>query len=248
MKVEGATENKRYQETTLMIKLLLSSALGWLFLTMALPAALSEPAKAPVYDPCGGVTQISFTRTISRHPDPREYEKDVKALIRGEKLQPRHGDSWGYEETVTFYRDRMGDSAGDIITSNDTIKTVTLLPSADPNDPAPTPEEDLAGNFRGTRSHILDFEFFTKLLASDKFFEGSNRYIGYVNGRSDIGYPLSPFITIRAVRNGTTKTVTMDAFPPTQMWALQAALRGVAADMVWRKVDKTAEASGVKPH
>jgi hypothetical protein len=217
MKAKGATENKRYQETTLMIKLLLRSILGWLFLMMVLPAALSEPAKAHVYDPCGGVTQISFTRTISRHPDPREYEKDAKALIRGGKLQPRHGDSWGHEETVTFYSDRMGDSAGDTIKSNDTIKTVTLLPSAAPNDAAPTPEEDLAGNFRGWRSDSLDFEYFTKLFASDKFFEGSNRYIGYVNGRSDVGYPLNPFIMIRAVRNGTTKTVTMDAVAPTQM-------------------------------
>ncbi len=222
-----------------MIKLLFISALGWLFLTMALPAALSEPAKAPVYDPLSGVTQISFTRVIWRHLDPREYENEVKANNRGEKAQPWHGDSRLYEETVTFYRDGVGDSAGDTTKSSDTIKTVTLLPSVAPNDAAPTPQEDLAGNFRGWRHDWLDFQGLTKLLASAKFFEGGNRYVG--------GYPLMPFIKISAVRNGTTKTVLMDANLPERLWALQAALRGVAADMDWRKVEKTAEGGGVKP-
>lgn len=222
-----------------MNRISLGPAFCCFLLGVALPAALSEPAKAPVYDPFGGVMQISFTRVIWRHPDPREYENEVKANDRGEKAQPWHGDSRLYEETVTFYRDGVGGSAGDTTNSSDTIKTVALLPSAAPNDAAPTPQEDLAGNFRGWRHSGRDFEYLTKLFASAKFFEGGNRYVG--------GYPLLPFIKISAVRNGTTKTVLMDANFPEGLWVLQAALRGVAADMVWRKVEKTAEGGGVKP-
>lgn len=228
-----------------MIKSFVGFALCCCLLGTALSAAFSEPAKAPVKDPLGGVTQISFTRTIGPPPDPREYEEDVEARNRGAKMQPWHGDSRLYEETVTFYRDGVGDTASDTIKSSDTIKTVTLSPSAAPNAATPTPRGDLAGIFRGWRPLGDDFRYLTKLLASAKFFEGGNRYVG---GRLDnLGYPLLPFITISAVRNGTTKTVLMDATPPEGMWALQAALRGVASDMVWRKVDKTAEADGVKP-
>jgi len=86
----------------------------------------------------------------------------------------------------------------------------------------------------------------TKLLTSVKFFESSRLYRG---GRADgRGYQLDPTITIRAVRNGTPKTVTLDAAGPEGLWALQAALRGVASDVQWRKVEKTADAGGVKPH
>lgn len=143
---------------------------------------------------------------------------------------PEYDSARGWEhETVTF--------------SLTNFVATRVLTASSPNDTVEEPIVRFQGNVEG-----LDYMQLTHLLASDKFFEGSNRYVGYVNGRSGIGYALSPFITIRAIRNGTPKTVTMDANPPTQMWALQAALRGLASDVVWHKVEKTADAGGVKPH
>lgn len=192
-----------------MIKLLLRSALGWLFLTAALPAAFSEPAEAPVKDPDGGVTRISFTRMVE---DPQGYK----------------------EETVTFY--------GRVRDSSDSYKvTRSLTTHYNARDRA---QEEQSSLFRGSdRNGRLEFLYLTKLLASAKFFEfrGDNTVTALRT------YALSPWVRISAIRNGTTKTISMDSAPPEGMWALQAALRGVAADIDWQKVEKTAEADGVKP-
>jgi hypothetical protein len=208
-------------------------------LAAALPAAFSAPAKQPGKTPPAsktfkeevfrGITQVSFTRGYSQYDGGPE--------------------GW-YGETVTFD-----------LTPPGAQYTATRLVNVPPSEAGRVKQDDTgheASDNGGLempaepsersqgRVSEPDCEHLTKLLTSVKFFESSRLYRG---GRADgRGYQLDPTITIRAVRNGTPKTVTLDAAGPEGLWALQAALRGVASDVQWRKVEKTADAGGVKPH
>jgi hypothetical protein len=227
-----------------MLKFLLAPALCLCLLVAVLPAAFSAPAKDPGQTlasktQSSGVTQISFTRVYP------EYD-------------PGHG--WD-NETVTFNVTPFGYTATRVLTGpppNDTgretpgqlLRQAPSMVGFDASDNARLGATGkLIGQFQGRvdcndSRHLTnrnDLHYFAGLLASTKFFEGPDYY--------GAAYPIftSPFVSIRVIRNGTQKTVTLaaDSAPP-EMWALWAALRGVASDVQWHKVEKTADAGGVK--
>ena len=222
-----------------MTKSFLVPALCLGLLTAALPSAFSAPAKQPGKTPpasktynemvFNGITQISFTRAY---------------------LQYDGGPEGWYGETVTL--DLTPPSAQYVVTRlvnvppNEAgrVKKDGTGHNAPDNDGLEMPVEP-SERSQGRVTEI-DCEHLTRLLTSVKFFESSSLYRG---GRADgRGYQYLGSTTIRAVRNGTPKTVTLDEWGPEGLWALQAALRGVASDIVWHKIEKAADAGSVKPH